>query len=211
MAPDASALAPGATPSAYPRSMRGLHELVPARVHSQAAMAEPAAAFAGVGCKLSDALRFRDECALMVGYLLDPDAEPSALPRAQMREAAARQAGQAFLDGLLVGLYVAGPTAATLPPSALQDAHASLAAELEAMRCGRESGSPSLDDVSALFDLDADAVLVLAIEAGHTYATARAELELWGQALRRYAEELTTLWFAAFVIATRAREEHRGR
>jgi hypothetical protein len=94
------------------------------------AESELEAVFVTVGCRMEDAVRLARSKYMMRLCVPDEDAENPIDWSGPLLALAHQQSEGAWLNGCLVGLFMAGPLVQTMDPMALQTAEKRLAAEI---------------------------------------------------------------------------------
>jgi hypothetical protein len=183
----------------------GEDELVAARRAAEEAMnatSDSEAVFAAVGCAMKEAEAFAHvRSAQMLSVLRDLEAEGALELGEPIVGTAEDQALQVWLNGCLVGLYLAGPADDSM------DSEALMAAERTLMFQTPEPGEDSVDATLRKLDLESKPMLDRAERVGSTFAQPLADLGVPSTALPSCATTLARLWLNGLSVATQARRE----
>lgn len=190
--------------------MRGRKELAEALQAATVAIdatSNPETVFATVGCHLEDAIRFARSNYLLLLCVPDPDAENPVVWSGPLLAVGERQAERAWLNGCLVGLFMAGPTAEKMEPSALPSAEKKLNAQAVEEE-QRTYELTSLEYALSSVGLDPEAFMEGAVPVAVNFARPLEEFALGPLDMAQCAHTLAGLWLIGIMVATQARREH---
>ncbi len=163
---------------------------------------DPATVFAAVGCAMKEAEAFAYvRWGQMLSVLRDLEADDALALGEPIVGTAEDQAVQVWLNGCLVGLYLAGPVDDLMEFTALMGAERTIMCQTP------EPGGDVVAATLRRLDLESEPMLNCAEQVGSTFARPLADLGVPATALSSCASTLAHLWLNGLSVAIRARRE----
>lgn len=170
-----------------------------------------APAYAAAGFRMQDVIPYAGQESDMLLCLPDPHAKNPIVWEGALLALAKQQAKRAWLEGCLLGVYLAGQSTTTMASGALQTAKKKVNAQIMDASARRQAAElMSLEEMLSAIDLEPGATLETAVEAAVGFARPLTEFGLSPLDMASCAQTLVALWVNALAVGREAGKDREG-